>query len=64
MEVHGHERSRSLRRVRCGRLRRRRGLDEVVGIANRNESDDAESDASGGLVALNGVVDIGVVEIA
>jgi len=59
--VHKYEGSRFPGRVPCGRLRRRRGLDEVVGIANRTESDRAESD---GLIGLNGVIDIGVVEIA
>ena len=59
--VHEYEGSRSPGRVPCGRWQRRRGLDEVVSIANRTESDDAESD---GLIVLNGVIDIGVVEIA
>jgi len=59
--VHEYKGSRSPGHVPCGRLRRRRGLDEVVGIANRTESDDAESD---GPIGLNGAVDIGGVEIA
>ena len=57
--VHEYEGSRSPERVPCGRLRRR--LHEVVGIANRTELGDAESDE---LITLNGVVNIGVVEIA
>ena len=59
--VHEYEGSRSPERVPCGRLRGRGELHEVVGIAKRTELDDAESDE---LIASNGIVDVGVVEIA
>jgi len=59
--VHEYEGIRSPKGVPCGRLWGGHGVDEVVGVATRTKFDDAESDE---LIPLDGIVDMGAVEIS
>jgi hypothetical protein len=58
--VHVYKGCRSSESVPGRRLLGGYGLHEVVGIAKRAKFNDAESDE---LISLNGIVDIGVVEV-
>jgi hypothetical protein len=60
--VHEYEGMGSPKGAPSGRLwRRGHGVDEVVGVATRTKFDDTESDE---LIPLDGIVDIGAVEIS